>query len=95
MTVTTGEGVFHYRVEDIRYPGDSLPPPLKPNRSRLTLVTSSGGGWRSGWAPTHTAYLSTPCSFAARPSRSPPHLSYDSRPGVICRCKAIRAPWCH
>lgn len=57
LTVTTGQGVFTYRVEGVRSPGDSLPAPLKTDQSRLTLVTSAGGGWRRGWAPTHTVYL--------------------------------------
>jgi sortase A len=57
LTVTTGEGVFRFRVEDVRLPGESLPPLLKTNQSRLTLVTSASGGWRSGWAPTHTVYV--------------------------------------
>jgi sortase A len=57
LTVTTGEGVFTYRVEDVRYPGDPLPAPVKGTQSRLTLVTSASSGWRSGWAPTHTVYV--------------------------------------
>jgi sortase A len=57
LTVTTGQGVFEYRVEDVRYPGDRLPPLLKDQQSRLTFVTSSGSGWGAGWAPTRTAYV--------------------------------------
>ena len=57
VTVTTGQGVFRYRVEDIRRPGSPLPPTLGAGGSRLTLVTSASGGWRSGWAPTHTVYV--------------------------------------
>ena len=57
LTVTTGEGVFAYRVEDVRRPGDPLPPALKSDQSRLVLVTSASAGWRSDWAPTHTVYV--------------------------------------
>jgi sortase A len=57
VTVTTGQGVFRYRVEDVRYPGSPLPPTLGTGGSRLTLVTSASGGWRSGWAPTQTVYV--------------------------------------
>ena len=57
LTVTTGQGKFTYTVEDIRHPGQSLPPLLKSGQSRLTLVTSESNGWKSGWAPTHTVYL--------------------------------------
>jgi len=57
VTVTTGEGVFRYRVEDVRRPGSPPPPTLDAGGSRLTLVTSASGGWRSGWAPTHTVFV--------------------------------------
>jgi sortase A len=57
FTVTTGQGVFTYSVEDVRFPGDPLPPLLKANQSRLTLVTSVGGSWTTAWVPTHTAYV--------------------------------------
>jgi sortase A len=57
MTVTDGQGVFEYRVEDVRHPGSPLPPALQSQQSRLTLVTSTSDGWRSGWAPAHTLYV--------------------------------------
>jgi sortase A len=57
LTVTTGQGVFRYRVEDVRVAGDRMPPLLKAKQSRLTLITSAGGEWSSGWEPTHTAYV--------------------------------------
>jgi sortase A len=57
LTVTTGQGVFIYRVQDVRYPGAPAPPTLYSNQSRLTLVTSASDGWRSGWAPTETVYV--------------------------------------
>jgi sortase A len=57
VTVTTGQGVFTYHVDRVRYPGDPLPPPVGANTSRLTLVTEVASGWRSGWAPASTVYV--------------------------------------
>jgi len=57
VTVTTGQGVFPYRVQDVRHPGDPLPAPLASNGSRLTLVSSTSGGWRGGWAPDQVVYV--------------------------------------
>lgn len=42
ITVTTGQGVFSYRVIGTRRDGDPVPPPLERNSSRLTLVTADG-----------------------------------------------------
>jgi sortase A len=57
ITVTTGQGVFVFRVYDVRHPGSPLPHPLSANQAGLTLVTSASGGWRSGWAPSHPVYV--------------------------------------
>ena len=57
IRVTTGQGTFVYRVLGLRYAGDRFPTALKSNQSRLTLVSSTSHGWRSGWAPTETVYL--------------------------------------
>jgi sortase A len=57
ITVTTGQGVFHYTVTDVRGNGDPLPPTLRATASRLTLVTSRGSGWRSGWAPGSPVFV--------------------------------------
>lgn len=43
LSITTGQGTFHYRVEDLRRHGDPLPPALGPKDGRLTMVTASGG----------------------------------------------------
>jgi sortase A len=67
VTVTTGEGVFRYRVEDVRRPGSPLPPTLRAGGSRLTLVTSAGGRWRSGWAPSHAVDVDALLTGKARP----------------------------
>lgn len=68
VTVTTGQGVFHYAVQDARDPGSPMPPGLKSGGSRLTLVTSAGSGWRSGWAPTHAVYVDALLTGAAQPA---------------------------
>lgn len=56
IVVTTGQARFVFRVLDVRGPGDPLPSPAKIGQSSLTLVTSAGNGWRSGWAPDHVIY---------------------------------------
>lgn len=56
LTVTTGQGTFTYRVEDVRGPGDRLPSPLTAQQSRLTLVTAAGG-WLGPLTPTHAIYV--------------------------------------
>lgn len=57
IDVTTGQGRFAFRVEDLRGPGDPLPPPVGSDGSRLTMVTAASSGWRSGWAPDHAMYV--------------------------------------
>lgn len=54
IAVTTGEGQFSYKVDDVRVAGDPVPPAVAAGGSRLTLKTSTGGSWRSGFAPGHT-----------------------------------------
>jgi sortase A len=48
--VATGQGSFTYTVTDLRIPGDPLPSVLAADQSRLTLLTSHGGGWGGGQA---------------------------------------------
>jgi sortase A len=82
ITVTTGQGVFTYRVQDIRYPGATPPPTILTNQSRLTLVTSASNGWRSGWAPTETVYVDTILQHGqAQPV--PPGLSKKASPASM------------
>ena len=40
IQVTTGQGVFDYRVEDVRGQGDPQPPALTADQARLLLVTT-------------------------------------------------------
>jgi sortase A len=56
ITVTTGQGAFGFRVLDVRLPGDPLPSVTDLGQASLTLVTSAGTGWRSGWAPYEVIY---------------------------------------
>lgn len=56
ITATTGQGVFTYHVLDVWRPGDPIPA-APAGQSDLTLVTSAGSGWRSGWAPTQVEYV--------------------------------------
>lgn len=42
ITVTTGQGVFEYRVIAVRREGDQLPPALEPGAARLVLATADG-----------------------------------------------------
>ncbi|MGC9962893.1 MAG: sortase [Acidimicrobiales bacterium] len=90
VTVTTGQGVFRYRIEDVRRPGSPLPPTLGAGGSRLTLVTSASGGWRSGWAPTHTVYVDAVLAGKAQPvppgvpaTVSPASLPMHNDPSAI------------
>jgi sortase A len=57
IVVTTGQGQFVFKVEDVRKPGDPLPAVLPANAAGLALVTSEGSGWRSGWAPSQAVYV--------------------------------------
>ncbi len=68
VMLTTGQGIFRYSVEDVRLPGSPLPPTLDAGGSRLTLVTSAGGGWRSGWAPSHAVYVDALLTGKAQPA---------------------------
>jgi sortase A len=83
VTVTTGQGVFNYRVLDVRYPRSPLPATLATGASRLTLVTAAGAGWRSGWAPEHTVYVDASLSndqTAPAPPGLPTAVSKTSLP---------------
>jgi sortase A len=57
ITVTTGQGSFTFRVEQLRGPGDPLPVPPTATQSRLVLATASGAGWRTHAAPTTQLYV--------------------------------------
>lgn len=64
IDVTTGEGTFHYLVDDVRRSGDPVPAPLPSGGSRLTLVSAAG----SALAPSSTVYVDATLSGAAQPA---------------------------
>jgi sortase A len=68
LEVTTGQGTFHYRVLDVRYPHDPLPPTLPAGKSRLTLITTVGGGWRSLGVPNQFLYVDASLIGSAKPA---------------------------
>ena len=72
LEATTGQGTFHYKVLDVRYPGDPQPPPLAAGESRLTLTTVVGGGWRNLGAPNEFLYIDA--SLVGSPVASPPGM---------------------
>lgn len=83
LTATTGQGVFTYRVTDIRYPGDRGPMPLAAHESRLTLVSSVSSGWRSGWAPSRAVFVDAMLvrgTAQPSPAGRPSSVSAASRP---------------
>jgi LPXTG-site transpeptidase (sortase) family protein len=53
IVTTTGQGVAHYKVLDVRRAGDPLPAPLEAGQSRLTLVTADG----APFAPSGELYV--------------------------------------
>ena len=71
VTVTTGEGVFHYRVVDVRRRGDAVPALPAQSAGRLTLVSSASSGWRSGWAPAGVVYVDANLQGNAQPGSGP------------------------
>jgi sortase A len=90
ITVTTGQGVAHYVVSDVRRSGDPLPGRLAAGQGRLTLVAALGNGWRSGWAPTGIVYVDATLQGTAlaapsgRPTQVAPGESpMASNPGAL------------
>jgi sortase A len=57
ITVTTEQGSFFYRVDDVRHVGDPLPDLLASGAGRLTLATAEGVSWRDKWAPDRVVYV--------------------------------------
>jgi sortase A len=82
LAVTTGQGTFYYRVEDVRYPGDPLPPPLASGQGRLTLATTAGGSWRDLGARSQFVYVdaSLVSKPVGTPTGMPTAIPNDERP---------------
>lgn len=57
ITVTTGEGRFVYRVDDVRRKGDPAPPAPAAGTGRLVLVTAAGSGAGAFLTPSDTVYV--------------------------------------
>lgn len=72
ITVTTGQGTFHYKVVDVRGPGQAIPSSLATATSRLTLVTAVNGGWRGLWVPTHAVFVDATLVGKAKPVATGP-----------------------
>lgn len=68
LTVTTGQGVFTYVVEDVRRVGSNFPPPLKQGAGRLTLVSVEGGGRFSALSPQEIVYVDAALQGDAQPT---------------------------
>lgn len=64
IDVTTGEGTFHYLVDDVRRPGDPVPAAPASGGSRLTLISATG----SALAPASTIYVDATLSGSAQPA---------------------------
>ncbi len=82
ITVTTGQGVFKYRVSDVRQNGDPAPASQTETAGRLTLITSTGSGWRAGWAPNTAVYVDALLSGKASPAPAgrPTAVSHAEEP---------------
>jgi sortase A len=70
IDVTTGQGSFTYHVDDVRRPGDPLPPALADGAGRLTLVTAESAGWSHGWTVTSTVYVDATLQQKPQPTPS-------------------------
>lgn len=68
LKVTTGQGEFTYVVDQVRRPGDPVPPVLGSGKGRLVLVTSEGEGWQAALAPTTTVFVDATLTGDAQPS---------------------------
>ncbi|WGL51831.1 class E sortase [Nocardioides sp. BP30] len=64
ITVTTAQGVFHYRVDDVRRNGDLLAP-LADGASRLTLASAAGS---APLAHSETVYADASLVGAPQPA---------------------------
>ncbi len=57
IEVTTAQGHYVYRVDEVRRAGDPLPAAPAKDGARLTLVTSEGGGGLGAWLPDQVVYV--------------------------------------
>lgn len=57
IDVTTGLGVAHFTVRDLRRAGDPRPPAPPAGAARLTLVSAEGSGFLSALRPRTVVYV--------------------------------------
>lgn len=68
LQVTTGQGVFTYRVEDVRRDGDPQPPVLRADQGRLLLVTTDS----ATLGATSTVYVDA--RLVSQAAATPPRI---------------------
>ena len=91
ITVTTGQGTFHYVVEDLRHSGSHLPR-IPASGSILTLVTSAGTGPLGGITNGNLLYVDAAMrgTAAATPKRAPRTITAAAVQG---HGDSAAAPW--
>jgi sortase A len=57
LTAVTGQGTFHFRVDDLRRVGDPVPAASTATPSRLTLASVSGASLSNAWSSTSVIYV--------------------------------------
>jgi len=83
VTVTTGQGTFTYRVEELRRPGQPQPVPPTDGGSRLVLATATGSGWRAHVAPTSQLYVDALLSGTSVPRPDVPLVTTPAEEQVM------------
>jgi len=68
VTVTTGQGVFHFQILGRRVAGDPLPAPLADGGARMTLVSATGSGRLGSLTPDGTIYVDAQLTGQSQPS---------------------------
>jgi sortase A len=83
VTVTTGNGRFVYRVQDVRRRGDPVPPPPAANSARLTMVTAGGSGALGALTPSATVFVDAVLTGKPQPSAGAVAADSDEAPMTI------------
>lgn len=83
ITITTAQGTFVFRVDRIRRKGSPARPKVLPGVAEITLVSSEGAGWGSGWAPNRTLLADATMvkgQLQAAPAGLPASVARTSQP---------------
>lgn len=72
ITVTTGQGVFEFKVLKVRRAGGALLPVLAVGKGRLTLVSGNGSGFGALMSPNGAVYVDAALVGDAQPSPGHP-----------------------